>query len=546
MMSVERKYQRGRRRRNTASSSFDDVHRSFIHVVVVVYAFFLTGNDVVITTRRHRQQQHQSSSWNIVATTTATSILGVVTSSGVVYGNEEQPSYRRQHQQHRRRHPKPSRDPNPLPSIEDLEDQVRALMVSSRASRNDDTNDDLNIIDNLLDDIVGTHSGLIVDKFIPTRIWLYFSSGGGGGGGGIFAHILPVAYWNMIISLGVCLLLRQITHNDWKVWKLPLTTSTRELFQETTTSRLSNFNTVAIQILDITHELFKVVQVFATFVLILFVQQSYTFWYSIYNTSRNIQSTMSDIQMILSSQVTRRRNNGSYTPGGERYLNDVAQLLRAYHVLFWCSQTRHYRILLTDYGLSRMVSKNVLTQNQKLTLDKHLTIPKTQKHWIVLQWILAKCTQQQEIGQEEQRKRRMAGLGRRRKAVLHGGAGLEQVVLEKICALRNYCKQIQTKTVARMPLPYLHFIRVVVDVFLLMTTFALYNTMGMFAAITTGIISVCYLGLLDLSFAFLDPFDDEEEFRDASMNLDLSVLLRESTATSQRWINAASKIHNIK
>jgi uncharacterized protein YqgQ len=536
-------YQRGRRR-NTASSSFDDVHRFIIHVVVVVYALFLTRNDVVITTRHHQQQQ--PSSWNIVVTTTATSLLGVVTSSGVVYGNEEQPSYRRQHQQHRRRHPKPSRDPNPLPSIEDLEDQVRALMVSSRASRNDDTNDNLNIIDDLLDDVVGTHSGLIVDKFIPTRIWLYFSSGGGGG---IFAHILPMAYWNMIISLGVCLLLRQITHGDWKVWKLPLTTSTMGLFQETTTSRLSNFNTGAIQILDIIHEIYKLLQVFTTFVLILFVQQSYTFWYSIYHTSRNIQSTMSDVQMILSSHVTRRRNNGSYTPEGERYLNDVAQLLRAYHVLFWCSQTRHYRILLTDYGLSRMVAKNVLTQNQKLTLDKHLTIPKTQKHWIVLQWILAKCTQQQEIGREEEqqyRKRRITRLGRRRKVVLHGGAGLEQVLLEKICALRNYCNQVQTKTVARMPLPYLHFVRVVVDVFVLMTTLALYSTMGVFAAVTTGIISVCYLGLLDLSFAFLDPFDDEEEFRDASINLNLSVLLRESTATSQRWINAASKIHNIK
>jgi hypothetical protein len=196
-----------------------------------------------------------------------------------------------------------------------------------------------------------------------------------------------------------------------------------------------------------------------------------------------------------------------------------------------------------------MVAKNVLTQNQKLALDKHLTIPKTQKHWIVLQWILAKCTQQQEIGREEEqqyRKRRITRLGRRRKVVLHGGAGLEQVLLEKICALRNYCNQVQTKTVARMPLPYLHFVRVVVDVFVLMTTLALYSTMGVFAAVTTGIISVCYLGLLDLSFAFLDPFDDEEEFRDASINLNLSVLLRESTATSQRWINAASKIHNIK
>jgi hypothetical protein len=203
-------------------------------------------------------------------------------------------------------------------------------------------------------------------------------------------------------------------------------------------------------------------------------------------------------------------------------------------------------MLLTDHGLSRMVAKGVLTAQEKEVLDMQLNVPKTQKHWIVLQWILCQCTNQegQYPDQQRDRKRRF-----RRKHALRQpssstgtAAAREQVLLEKISALRSNCHQIQTKTAARMPLPYVQYVRVLVDVFVSTTTVALYNSMGMLAAVAAAVISLFYIGLLELGFSLLDPLDDEEDFRQNSIYLDVAVLLRESTATSQRWINAASNL----
>jgi predicted membrane chloride channel (bestrophin family) len=129
------------------------------------------------------------------------------------------------------------------------------------------------------------------------------------------------------------------------------------------------------------------------------------------------------------------------------------------------------------------------------------------------------------------------------------------VLLEKVSTLRNGCQQLSSKMAARMPMAYVHFVRILVDVYVLMTPFANYQQMGIGAALLTGLVSILYVGLLELAMAMLDPLDDDAYYNnlrdssddtdnDALVCFDVSVLLRESAAASHRWIAAGSKLTN--
>jgi predicted membrane chloride channel (bestrophin family) len=127
---------------------------------------------------------------------------------------------------------------------------------------------------------------------------------------------------------------------------------------------------------------------------------------------------------------------------------------------------------------------------------------------------------------------------------LQGGEGLENDLLDKLTALRSACGQLNHKLSARMPLAYAHVVRMLVDVYLFLATIASYKQLGIFAAFQTALLSVFYVGLLDLAFCLLDPLDDEADLREneSMVYLDVSVLLRESITASQRWIAAGSRI----
>jgi predicted membrane chloride channel (bestrophin family) len=177
-----------------------------------------------------------------------------------------------------------------------------------------------------------------------------------------------------------------------------------------------------------------------------------------------------------------------------------------------------------------MVAKGILTPQEKELLDMQMSVSKVQKHWILLEWIVFKCKEAQ------QRK------GQRRMLLIQGQGGFEQALLEKMCALRSYCSQISNKITGRMPLAYAHYVKVLVDVFLIMAPVAQYSRMGgAFAAMSTALLSVFYSGLMDLAFGMLDPLG-EEDCLESCIYLDLSLLLRETTLSSRRWINVGSKL----
>ena len=56
-----------------------------------------------------------------------------------------------------------------------------------------------------------------------------------------------------------------------------------------------------------------------------------------------------------------------------------------------------------------------------------------------------------------------------------------------------------------MPMAYVHMVQLMVDTLLAYTAFALYTKMGVFCVVMTGVITIFYSGLLELSKSFLDP-----------------------------------------
>lgn len=411
-----------------------------------------------------------------------------------------------------RRYDNQPKDPNPMPTIEDLEEQ---------ATSND-------VIDIVLDEIIGVNGGIIIDRYIPSQIWLWrqwYST--------VFYNSITNAYLRMVSTFGFCCLLRKITIGDWNVWEHP--TTNINLQQQ-------SCNLVVTQFLNSFNKIWKSLLPLTTFVLVFFVTQAYNYWISVYQICRNIQGRINDIEMILATHVSRNNNrfgrrSSSYTSDGEEFLQDISHKLRAFHVLFWASQTRRFRILLTDRGLSRMVAKDVLTQQEKEALDLQISVNKTQKHWILLEWVIFKCKEAQYPNTSNKR--------RKNGAILQGGSGLEQVLLDQMCSLRTCCSQITNKITGRMALAYVHFVQILVDSFLFMASIVQYNELGIWSVVSVGILTLFYSGLLDLAFDFLDPLFDDKEYRgggETSVHLDLAVLIRESASAAQRWINAGSKL----
>ena len=453
--------------------------------------------------------------------------FGTICTRSVIAGADHRS---RSHSRHRYQYSvlsqrqQPPRDPNPPPTIEDLEEQA--------------TNND--VIDIVLDQIVGVNGGVVIDRYIPSRIWLWrqwYST--------VFSNSIRNTCWKMVTSFGLCCLLRRMIFGDWNVWQHPA--SSMSCSNDQQTKKLATI----IQVLDSFYKIWKSLLPLTTLVLTLFVAQAYNFWVSVYLLCRNIQGRMSDIEMILATHVSRHTNHrpfgdrrqSSYTSNAEQFLKDVSHQLRAFHVLFWASQARRFRILLTDRGLSRMVAKGVLTQKEKEALDLQLGVPKTQKHWILLESVIFKC---KEAQQQQDRNRR-----RNRGVVLQGGNGLEQTLLDNFCSLRTSCSQITNKMTGRMPLAYAQFVQILVDTFLFMAPIAQYNDLGIWTVLSVGILTMFYSGLLDLAFDFLDPLLDDKEYKgsdgsgsddNCAVYFDLSVLIRESASAAQRWINAGSKL----
>lgn len=381
-----------------------------------------------------------------------------------------------------------TQDPNPPPRMEDLEQEA--------------INNPL-FLEEVLDHLIGTDGGMIIHRFLPYGQWLWrqwYAT--------VFYHTVKSALRNMLAALVVNVVLRRITFGDWNVWAFPIASEARH----------PSF----MQKLLAIEKIWKNLMSLTTFLLTFFVGQAYSFWQSVYEIGRSLQGRINDMNLLLATHTSRHKTNGTHTREAQVFLNDVASFLRLYHILLWATNARRFRIILTDAGLTRMVERGVMTMEEKNIVEEQAGLSKTERHYVLLEWMIYKCLQA------------------RTKGIIQGGPGLEQVFLDKACQLRSLSSQVANKVNGRMPLAYAHFVQILVDSFLFVAPVAQYAELGIFSVLSMGIFTLFYLGLMDLAKVFLDPLDNED-YHDGCVTMDLTVFIRETNAASRRWMTAAQK-----
>jgi len=369
---------------------------------------------------------------------------------------------------------------------------ARRLRLTVSAKHKDSDDD----IHNVVESVSGFQGGEIIPPYKPGRWWLWRRWKGT-----VLKEVLPSVAFNMCATMLIVVGLRKATGASWMVGLKPDTS-------HPLIARLALFDDV-----------WKYLMTLTTFILTFFLGESYSLWKNVYTVGRMIQGRLNDISMLLATHAARDEN-GRYTSEAQLLLDNVAMNIRSFHALLWASCSRHYRGLLTPQGLNLMVQRGLLTQTQVNTLQK-LNISNTQLHNAILEWIMIQTQEAMRDG------------------VVVGGSGFEHIFLEKCCTLRGTYATIGDILDGRMPLAYVHLVQLSVDTLLFTAPLALYAELGAFSVISVGLLTFFYNGLVDLAKVFLDPLDNED-YCDGTVQIDLSVLIRESNDGSVRWKNGAA------
>jgi len=273
---------------------------------------------------------------------------------------------------------------------------------------------------------------------------------------------------------------------------------------------------------------------FSTFVLTFFLGQAFSFWQNAYSLTRQVQGRIQDILLLLNAHAQRGRDSG-VTRDSSVAIRQVARHLSLCHALFYagikCSAPsdmftrRPLRILLSERGLQALVRRGVLSPSEHAAL-RASQLPVTRYYLVILSWVAARISH--EIDHAAHR----AGGG----GVLRGGAGFEQLVLEKCCALRGAMMSIPDELAARIPMAYVHFAQLLVDSLIMTTPFALYGSMGPMAFLVTGLVTIFFRGLLELSKTFLDPVGSRRvSTKNFMADIQVDVLLGEINAGARTY-----------
>jgi hypothetical protein len=313
-------------------------------------------------------------------------------------------------------------DPNPAPSIEELESTTTVEEIDA-------------ILDRF--DASASQATTIIQGYRPEAGWLWKQWLGT-----VLVHSTPTAFFNMGATLLFCLGCRFWTHGDFNVWTT-LPTSTQHPLLE------------RLRVVD---KIWKTLMSLTTFLLTFFVGQAYTFWRSTHDLGRGIQGRFNDIHMMLATHATRDRRTGRYTPEAYDFLTEVQQKLRVFHLLYWASSAHRFRVLLTQKGMARMVERGILT-SQELDWLESLDLAPTQRFGACLESAIITVSEalcDKKIIRQNR----------------HGTDALERVLLEMFCRLRGTYGTIGDNVAGRMPLAYAHFVQILVDSFLVLAPIA--------------------------------------------------------------------------
>ena len=118
-------------------------------------------------------------------------------------------------------------------------------------------------------------------------------------------------------------------------------------------------------------------------------------------------------------------------------------------------------------------------------------LPPSQYAFILLQWV------------------GLYAMGGLKAGTLRGSNGFEENLLRQLTGLRAEYFNVGDYAAGRMPLAYVQLVQVLIDSLVLLAPFSLYPELGSLAIPATGLLTLFFKGLLELSKSFLDPFGNE-------------------------------------
>ena len=235
----------------------------------------------------------------------------------------------------------------------------------------------------------------------------------------------------------------------------------------------------------------------------------------------------------------------------KRLVDDVTRLLRMSHTFFWaatptCSDgfgdVHHTEggivgdddymhdefdpsdfgpMLMSPEGLQMLVRRKQLTENERKALVA-TGLPPSQYPYVLMEWAGLRCIDGIDSGE------------------LRGGPGFEDNLLKYFTQLRAEYFSIGDIAAGRMPMAYVQFMEVLVDLLVVLAPLALYTKEGVFNIFSTVLLCSFFKGLLELSKSFLDPFG-REGYR--AHNIRVDVLVSEMNfGASSRWTKAGDTL----
>ena len=186
----------------------------------------------------------------------------------------------------------------------------------------------------------------------------------------------------------------------------------------------------------------------------------------------------------------------------------------------------------TQRGLARLVDRGLMTEREYFVMTSSGVSPSA-RHNVVIGWIMARTVD-----------------GRARDT-LEFGAGTESVFVNNILELRAKCNSIPDETVARMPLAYVHLVHLLTDSLLIVAPVALYSQVGVLSVPLSGLLTIFFRGLLELSKTFLDPFGNAESYDEIDdqngsgqprQAIRTDALICEVNSASTRWWRGAERL----
>lgn len=300
------------------------------------------------------------------------------------------------------------------------------------------------------------------------------------------------------------------------------------------------------------------------FTLSFFVNHAYTQWRMTYFCTRAIQGRINGLIMLVTTGARRSAGYGDVdgTTGYEAssicgrrnarlLVEDIARYLRMSHTFFWASTPTHSdgfgdthhteggilgddelfhrnfdasqfgTMLLSDEGLDMLVDYEQITRREREALIA-TGLPPSQYPYVMLEWAGIRCIDGMEKGE------------------LRGTQAMEDNILRLLNELRAEYFNIGDYNAGRMPMAYVQVMEVFVDTLTFLSPLALYTKMGTFNILSTGLLTLFFKGLLELSKSFLDPFG-REGYR--AHNIRVDVLVSElNFGASSRWIDAGDAL----